>query len=415
MKKIVLLSLIASSMLMAGGYKIPETSTNGVALSAANVAHNKSADAAYYNPANMVFMNHNGMMETNLMYIGLSSIDFRGAGAMTGANISSEDENFLVPSFHYVSPEVNGARYGLSVVAPAGLSKRWKSQPAKSSAQEFTLETVEINPSIALPIGDKIGIAIGIRAIYSSGVVKSNTDTGTFRDMEGDTIDFGYNLAISYKPTKELELALTYRSNIDLKTEGHADLSYTGNLGGSVPLNTYSSSSSAALSVPVPALFNAAIAYTFTSDTTLEFVYERNYWHTYNELDFNYGSNSVDPIANVVFGTPLARDWKDTNTFRLGITQELDKLTLMAGFVIDETPAPDSTVDFALPDSDSVSYSVGARYQVTDKMNIGLAALYSDRKERAVNNLDLTTGHGVNGKFDDSSVLLVSAGLEYRF
>ena len=117
MKKIVLLSLCASAILVAGGYKIPEASLNSVALSAANVAHNKSADAAYYNPANMVFMKHDGIMEMDLMYIGLSEIDYKGnytssAGVTSGPhNIHSKSENFLIPSFHYVSPEVDGARF----------------------------------------------------------------------------------------------------------------------------------------------------------------------------------------------------------------------------------------------------------------------------------------------------------------
>jgi len=412
MKKIALLSVVASGVLMAGGYKIPEVSTNGTALSAANVAHNKSADAAYYNPANMVFMKHNGLMEMDMTYIGLSEIDFSGSGAYAGVKTNSEEENFFIPSFHYVSPDVDGARYGLSVIVPAGLSKRWKSQPAKSTAQEFTLETVEINPSIALPIGDKIGIAIGIRAIYSSGVVQSDTQTGTYRYMDGDSIDFGYNLAIAYRPIENLELALTYRSKVDLSEDGDADLSYTGNLGGAIPTGTYASSSSANLDVPVPALFNAAIAYTFATNTTVEFVYERNYWHSYDQLDFNYGSG-VDPVANIVFGTPLVKSWKDTDAFRLGVTQELDKLTLMAGIVIDETPVPSATLGFELPDSDSVSVSLGARYQITEKMNLGFAALYSDRDDRTVDNFDGQSG--VTGTFSNASALLISAGLEYRF
>ena len=56
MKNIVLLSVLTSTILMAGGYKIPEVSLNAVALGAANVAHSNGADAAYYNPANMAFM-----------------------------------------------------------------------------------------------------------------------------------------------------------------------------------------------------------------------------------------------------------------------------------------------------------------------------------------------------------------------
>ena len=67
MKKIVLISLVTSSMLLAGGYKIPEQSTNAVALGAANVAHNQdNADAAYYNPAKMVFMSNANHLEADL-------------------------------------------------------------------------------------------------------------------------------------------------------------------------------------------------------------------------------------------------------------------------------------------------------------------------------------------------------------
>ena len=403
MKKLIILSILSSSILSAAAYKVPESSLNGVALGAANVAHNKSADAAYYNPANMVFMKHDGAMEVDMMYIGLSEVDYKGDytsshGGRSGPyNISSQKEDFYIPTFHYVSPEIDGARFGFCMVVPAGLSKRWDDQPAKASAQEFTLETLELNPTVALPIGSKMGIAIGIRAIYSSGVVKAQPAAGVVtQDMEGDSIDFGYNLAFSYKPTKELELALTYRSKVEITTEGDADLEHPG-----LQNKNYSVS----IDIPVPALFNAAIAYTFASDTTVEFVYERNYWHANSETDFNYS----DSKAEAIFGKPQAKNYKDTNTFRLGITQELKDLTLMSGLVIDESPIPESTLGYELPDSDSVSVSLGARYQFSPKLNAGIGALYSMREDRVVHNDKL------DGEFTNSTALLVSIGLEYKF
>ena len=401
MKKIVLMSLVASSVLMAGGYKIPETSLNGVALSAANIAHNKSADAAYYNPANMVFMSDENHMEADLMYIGLGEINFKGSGALAGVDIDSKDENFLVPSLHYVSGNVSGARFGVSVTVPGGLSKRWNDQPAQSSAEEFTLETVEINPTIALPIGDKIGVALGLRLIHSSGVVKASSP-GTFsQDMTGDSIDFGYNLALAYKPTSEVALGLTYRSQVDLTEDGDADLFYAP--GGTIdPVANYGAS----VTVPLPAALSLAVAYTLPTKTTIEFVYERNYWSAYEELDFNYN----DPTAEAVFGTVAQKDWKDTNAFRIGVTQELDSMTLMAGIVFDETPIPDETIGFELPDSDSFSVSLGGRYQINEKMDIGISALYSIRDDRTVD-----TDAGLTGEFTDSSALLISAGMGYKF
>lgn len=394
---------LAACALFAGGYKIPETSLNSVALSAASVAHSNGVDAAYYNPANMVFMKNENVLEANLLYIGLSDVEYKSATT----TINAKREDFIVPSLHYVSQDVSGMRFGLSVVSPAGLSKRWNSAPAIYSAEEFTLKTVEINPTVAFKINDKTGIALGARAIYSEGVVKSTSPIAS-RDMDGDSLDFGYNIALAYKPTSELELALAYRSNVDLSVKGNALLSYTGTLGGSVPLGTYASSSSASVSVPVPALLDIAVAYTFATKTTLEFVYERNYWSEYKELDFNYGS-SVNPVTNVVFGTPIAKNWKDTNAFRFGVTQKMDALTLMGGVVIDESPVPEATLGFELPDSDSVSVSLGARYQINEKLNIGLAALYSIREEREVTNSSL------NGEFSNANVLIVASALEYKF
>lgn len=389
----ITLFLMLGSALFAGGYKIPETSLNSVSLSCANVAHALGADAAYYNPANMIFMKNEAVMEANLMYIGLSDVNYKAAGI----DIESKRENFIVPSLHYVSQEIGGARFGLSIVSPAGLSKRWDDAPALYSAQEFTLKTVEINPSAALSIGDKVAIALGFRAIYTEGVVRSTSPIAS-RDMKGDSVDFGYNLALSYKPTSALELALAYRSKVNLSVKGDAALSYLAN----------NSISSASVSVPVPALLNVAVAYTLESKTTLEFVYERNYWSAYKELDFNYGSG-VNPVANVVFGAPIAKNWRDTDVFRLGITQKLQKLTLMGGVVIDKSPAPDATLGFELPDSDSVSFSFGSRYQINEKINIGLGALYSIREDRRVSNATL------DGEFSNASVLLISSALEYRF
>ncbi len=397
MKKLILLSLAVASSLYAGGYKIPETSVNGVALCAANVAHSQNADAAYYNPANMSFMADENALEVDLMIVNLAPINFKGSGAQAGDDIDTESEIFLIPSLNYVSPRYGDFRYGLSVAVPGGLSKRWSESPAVDKAEEFTLEAVEVNPTVAYAINDKVSVAAGVRIVYSSGIVKS---TGTIsRDMEGDSFDYGYNLALSYKPAPNLDLALTYRSNIDLTEEGTAKL---GDASGDIVYE-----GGATVTVPLPALFNLAVAYTFESKTTVEFVYERNFWSTYDVLDFGY----ADDIGNLkpYFDDSIAKEWKDTNVFRLGVTQVMDTYTLMAGIVIDETPVPDKTVSYELPDSDSVSVSFGGRYDINKEWNLGASVLYSMRDKRTVNNDD------IEGEFSNANVLIVSAGVGYKF
>jgi long-chain fatty acid transport protein len=403
--KLTTVSLMAVSALYASGYKIPETSTNAVALGAANIAHNQNnADAAYYNPAKMIFMTNENHIESDLMYIGLEKLDYKGSVNGTATDESSESEDFIIPSLHYVSPALgnNKARVGLSIVSTAGLSKRWQGEEAIKTAEEFTLKVIEINPTVAFKISDTLGFAVGLRGVYSSGIVKSSAAAS--RDLTGDDFGVGYNLALSYQPVKAFEFGVTYRSHVDLNEKGNADL-YIGDA------KVYDGG--ADVSVPLPAALSIAAAYTFKSDTTIEIVYEKTYWSSYKTLDFNYIS-PISPILVPYFDDPIEKEWKDTNAFRLGITQKLDNVTLMAGLVIDESPVPNKTLGFELPDSDATSVSLGGRYKINKKIDVGLSALYSMHDSRTIT-ADDANENGLVGEFTNGNILIISAGLGYKF
>jgi long-chain fatty acid transport protein len=396
-KNIIALSLLVSAMVHAGGYKIPEVSTNAVALGAATIAHSHGADTAYYNPANMSFMQDTHLLEADAMGIVLKATKFKGEGEQDGDSFIAKQERFLLPSLNYVSPKFGNTRFGLSMVVPGGLTKRWSDSPAKDSAEEFALEVVEINPSVSYLITNNLSIAIGARVLYSKGVVKSSSSAS--RSMEGDSLDYGYNLALAYKATSNLELGLTYRSNVDLSEEGNAKL-YIGDA------KVYDGGSS--VSVPLPAMLNVAAAYTFESKTTIELVYERAFWSAYNDLDFEY-SSAIPTILRDSFDSAIEKNWEDTNAIRLGVTQELDSLTIMLGAVFDTTPVPDEKVSYELPDSNSMALSMGVKYHLSEQTEISFATLYSMRESRDVSNED------IEGEFSNSDVIVASMGIGYKF
>jgi long-chain fatty acid transport protein len=399
MRNGALVFLATATAAYGGGYKIPESSLNAVALSAANVAYAHGADAAYYNPANMVWAEDMHTLEADLTYIYLSKVKYV---PVSGDTITSEAENFLIPTLHYVSPGLNGFRFGLSIVTPAGLSKRWHEQPGKTYAHEFTLETVEVNPSVAVALGEKVSVAAGARLLYSSGVVKSASTAS--RDMSGKSVDYGYNLALSYRPAPAWKMAVTYRSKIDMNVEGDATLYFPDNADYS---GTIVYDGEASVTVPLPAALSLAAAYTFGEKTTVEFVYERTFWSVYESLDFDYASSIG--VLSPVFDEEVAKDWVDTNTYRLGVNYMQGKWTAMAGAVYDETPIPEKTLNFETPDSDAISFSLGGRYRIDETWEIGLAGLYSIRDERSA------TNDNIDGTFRDSRVYLLTAGVEYRF
>jgi len=418
--KILALSVAASSVIMAGGYKIPEQSLNSMALGAAYVAHTMGADTAYYNPANMAFMDADkNYIEGAITLVHLPSIKYSLQVPYSG---ETEDENIVIPTMHYVAPVIEGMeefRWGVSLVVPGGLTKRWETPFQKATAEEFTLKVIELNPSMSYKLAENFSVGAGLRMIYSEGVVKSNSASANAidprvpsaaRDMEGDTIEFGYNLALTYKPTSDIILAATYRSNIDLKEEGNAKI-YAAPYG-------LLYDGDASVEVPLPAALNVAISKTWNNQFTLEFNYERTFWSEYETLDFDYTGfgNWYVPAA---FDAPIAKNWEDTNTFRIGATIKMDnKITAMMGFAIDDTPVPEETISFELPDSDAKIVSMGFRYQQSEDLSWGLAFLY-DSKDK----INLTRGAHLDpnsllnngGTFSEGGAFLTTLGMSYEY
>ncbi len=397
---------LSVATLFGAGYKIPEQSLNSTALSAAYVANARGADASYYNPANMAFSPSGSDLEMALTYIRLPKVTYKDNGSsasktgVAASDATSKSENFYIPTFHYMSPTFNSWRFGLSFVAPAGLSKRWSDAFPKSSAQEFTLKVLELNPTASYKVNDKFAVGFGLRGVLSSGIVKADS-TAVKQDMTGNSIDFGYNLAASYRPASNITLSSTYRSKVDLTIKGNA----TGHVGAHSFNNT-----AANVKLPLPAALTFAVAYTYNK-TTAELVYERTYWSTYKNLDFNFPNDSTVEGA---LGVSKPKNWKDTNAFRLGITHQYsDKLKLMAGFAIDKSPIPNSTLGFELPGSDAKLYSAGFEYKVNDNMKVGLAYLYDHKDSRTVNQ-GAASGK-LKGTFSGGGAHLITASFKYKF
>jgi len=410
-KKIALLALagvFAAGTACGSAFRIPEQSINSTALSGAYIANANGPDASYFNPANMSWAEDRYQLEADLTYINLSHINYTD-NSNPFFDGSSDTENFFLPQLHVISKAYNNMRFGFSLTVPFGLSKKWEDPFPAVYAKNFTLEVVELNPTFAYKFNDKFSVGGGIRILKADGKVKSEA-TPPFsgplpslsRDLEGDTIELGYNLALSYSPIDNWKFGATYRSRVDLNIEGDAVLFASG----AVP--TYNDD--AEVTVVTPAVLSIGTSYTIDK-TTVELTWDRTYWSRYSHLDFDYDSTFSSPLHPFYnFDTRIAKDWDDADAYRIGITHKCtDKLTTMIGFAIDETPIPERTLNFELPDSDAKIYSIGFRYQKTDKLELGMAYLYDEKESRKV------TNSVISGEFEDASAHLLTLGFAYKY
>jgi len=221
--------------------------------------------------------------------------------------------------------------------------------------------------------------------------------------MEGDTMAYGYNIALAYKPTTKANISATYRSNIDLEEEGNAKLYLSG---------TKVYDGGAEVTVPLPAVLSLALAYDVSEKTTVEVELDRTYWSSYEKLDFSYAS--AIPIAlKSAFGDEKIRDWEDTDAFRIGVTHEYSKdLTLMLGYSKDGNAIPEKSVSFESPDYSSNTYSFGFDYDLNNKTSLGFGYLLSKKDDRKISNTNADGTTYINGELTDSQAHLLS--LAYR-
>lgn len=384
---VALATLLVAGSAYGSGYRIPEQSVDSTAKAGANIASASRADATYFNPANMSWLDDTTLIQGNINYIHLTPVDFDN-----GTSTQSEDENFFIPTGFVVSPYFGDFRFGLSNTTPAGLAKRWKDIPGAVFSREFSLATFELNPTVSYRVNEKISVAGGVRMLYADATLWNKL----YR-LDGDTIEWGYNFALSVKPTEKINVSATYRSNIDL---GFAD-----NEAKFLALGT-GAGGRASTTIPAPAILALSVAFEPVDKLTVELTWDRTFWSKYESLDIS--SNALYPAA----GKSFPKNWDDSDAFRIGLSyQYSDALELMAGVAYDQNPIPDETVSFELPDSDAWLYSLGFQYKYTENLEIGMAVLYDYKESR-----DYAGSTGVGaGEYTEAAAVLVTTGISYKF
>ena len=397
---LALASILAAGTAYASGYRIPEQSADSVAKAGAHIASSTGADSSFYNPANMGFAEDAWLTEIDLTYIHLTSIDYTDA-RNPGFNGSSEQENFLLPTFFVVSPDYNSFRFGLSFTAPYGLAKQWKDPYPALFARKFELQVFDLNPSVAYKVNDYFSLAGGARMIVSTAQAEfGGTPPGGAPydiNLDGDYgVDWGWNLALALKPNENSNISATYRSNVTLNLSGDVNASLMG-----MGIDT-----SADTELPAPAVFTLAGAYTW-NDLTIELAWDRTFWSEYEDLNLDFDNPMLEGSP---FGMPMPKNWDDTDAFRISGSYDFnEKFTGMLGFAVDSNPVPDETIGFQLPDSDPLLFSIGGRYNINERSSFGLGLLYDYKDSRTANNREAV------GEFENAAAFLLSAGFNYKF
>jgi len=425
----VSLGLFVPNMALASGFALIENSASGQGNAYAGAAaHATDGSTVWFNPAGMmkldrdqlVFAGH--IIAPNASFTNngsaLSSI-YDGTGVPTDLTGPDDDSGPIafVPNFYWVKTINDATKFGLGVTSPFGLATEYDNNwVGRYHAVLSDLKTVNVNPSLAYRINDRVSIGGGLNIMFGTVDLTSAIDSGSvciagltplvgqsgaigactldgaapqaldgFGDLTGDNLDnvsTGYNLGITFEASSQTTVGLSYRSEVEMKVTGEADFTIPSTsdtlnavLAGSVVDGSgLFADTGLRATVDLPASFSLSASHQVNKFTWLADVTWTG-WSSFQELRIVY-DNPDQP------DTVTTEDWNDTFRFSVGFDfQHSDAMIWRAGVAYDESPVPSAERRTPrLPGNDRTWLSLGLTYMFNKDMSfdVGYSHLFID-------------------------------------
>lgn len=335
----------SSSPVFGAGFALYEGSARGNALGGTLTARADDPSAVFYNPAGITQLEDTQVMLGGTVITPLT--DLKAGGKTT----QTEDNTYIPPHAYATYQFSDRVWAGLGVYSRFGLGTEFdKNWPGRFNNYNAVIETVTVNPNIALKLHDTLSVALGASVMDFSMKLERkvlNPTTGGEMDLtlDGGSAGFGFNAGLRYAPLEWLALGAAYQSKVDQDVEGTADLKVKA--------------SNASGDVTLPDMVFMGVAVTLTEKLDVEAGAVFTGWSSYDEFSIDFD----DPT---LLGTPKStseKDWEDTWRYQVGLEYALTEcLDLRLGFVFDQSPVPDKHIDYLVPANDRQLYSAGLGY-----------------------------------------------------
>jgi len=391
-----LLSCVIPGMAQASGFALIENSASGQGNAYAGAAaHTTDGSTIFFNPAGMMRLEGDSISIAGHLILPESSFQNNGSalsplagGGFLGGGDDDGGANAFVPNFYWVKSLDNEMKFGLGVQTLFGLATKYdRDWVGRYHAVETDFKTLNVNPSIAYQVNDKLSFGGGIDLLAADIILSNAVDFGAFiaspqaadgfAELTGDNFSdpsFGFNVGLQYLVDDDTVFGASFRSEIDVDLSGSADFTIPAALGGEGALAPLFVDTGINASVTLPASLALSIARKVDKITYLADITWTG-WSSFDELRVEF-DNPAQPDA------VTTEDWDDTFRYSVGFDyQYSDKMVLRSGIAYDETPIPSAERRTArIPGNDRTWLSFGLSYTIDEQssIDVGYSHLFID-------------------------------------
>ena len=393
MKRLPALLLVAfSGAASASGFQLLEQNASGIGNAyAGSAAVAENASTIYFNPAGMT------QLQAREVSGGISAVDpsFRfsnrgsSVGALGGAGEGGDAGGWAFIPNGYASWALNKDLYiGIGIGAPFGLKTEYDDRwIGAAQATMFEIKTINVNPSLAWRVNDKVSLGIGLNwqrldATYKRKATISPSGSAVPVKLMLDDDAWGWNVGALFTLSPSTKVGLSYRSA--MKYDATGDLKVNG---------VKSNDAQADIKLPDTAIMSV----TQQLSDRWEMLGDVSWtgWSSIPKVDImNATSGSATPSQT------LDTDFRNTWRVALGATYKVnDAWKVKYGVAYDQTPVKRAATRLvSLPDNDRVWFSLGAQWATSKTTRLDLGATYIYVRDSKVNNDQGTASAPLRGR-----------------
>ncbi|HAS6307397.1 TPA: aromatic hydrocarbon degradation protein [Vibrio vulnificus] len=427
--------LSSANLANAAGFQLAEYSATGLGRAyAGEAAMADNASAQWRNPAMLTYL-EGTQVSVGAIYVN-PNIDVEGEvrHPMLG-NTAASSEDFahdaIIPNL-YISHRYNdqlaigfalGTNYGME-------TDLGKDFAASHFGNEASVISKEANLNLAYQLNEQFSVGGGVRYIIAEGsfgatapknnIVGKHPITGdpivlpqgtTLKYMEGDDTAWGWQVGSAWQINENHRVGFTYKSEVELKLEGHAE---GVGFGFGTPINP-KSRDNGYMYLTLPATAELASFHQLTEKLAMHASFNWTDWSSFEKLEAHMETA----------GTQMVKEeyWEDNYRFAVGATYQLQpKLALRTGIAYDTSAVSDKNRTITIPETDRTWLSVGATYDWTQNFTLDAGFTYIIAKDAPIKESrgyeSDDKAQAIGGQFvgeTTGNVWLIGVQANYRF
>lgn len=449
---LAVLGALAAGHAGASGFQLREHSVKNLGKSNAGSIVGADASHVSLNPAAMANLTQR-TFKLDATVIDLNA-EFSGGGSvlagtplatpLTGGNGGDPGAATVVPNVAAVFPVGERLALGVAIGAPFGLKTEYApGWVGRYRALTSDLTAVDLTLSAAYKASDSVSLGVGLIYERAEAMLSKAIDFGAIAcatspaasptipnchpaspfpfkpqrhdgsiAVTGDDTAFGFLLGAHFTPVEQLQVGLSYRSELKHALEGTVDFDALN--APFIGLNPVTAARFAdgpgGAELTTPAVFTASVGYALGDNLRVMADWQRTGWSSLESVVIRRADGTL------VGEEPFA--WRDTDMLSLGLEFDAsDALTLRGGIARDESPTNDATRTPRLPDSDRMLYSLGLTWNVSPSVSIDAAYQRITIDDARINLQPDPAGgdfSSLDGRFTGEADL-VGVSMSYRF